>query len=1128
MMCGLASSGGGTLAASFTNGTLMIFETGRKTRWVVTQVVLWSVVVATVGLGVNFVVSALTAPRLPKLAAWDAGDRQAWLEVPTADALVSAPSRGRPATRPAGGLWGQRQFLRTAFVVQSAPASVGDLRNNAERLDAVFPDYFEWSDPAAGLREAVLPDVAQVLREKPGLAVLPRVSNADAAGRWHGAEVSALLADEPAGGRLIEQLAARCVAMGAAGVNVDFESLRASDRDALTRWLGRLAAAFHTHGLSVTVDVPVKDPAFDYEGIGKVVDAVVVMAYDQHYASGKPGPVAGVDWFAAGVKEMLDAVPPQKMIVAMGAYGYDWDVTSEEPARSLGFTDAMVLADRTDGVVQADGKTLNSHFTYHEPDGDEHEVWFLDGVAAWDQFMVLQRAHVGGVSFWRLGLEDPAVWRFLDCDPPESFDLRQLGRVETAQSVSVQGAGEVCRVLDTSIDGTREVTFDDKRMADYAAYTKLPHYATVEQGGRSEQKRVALTFDDGPDPRWTPEVLKVLRREDVRGTFFLVGERAEVSPNLVQREFAQGHLIGNHTFTHPHLGKVPAERLRFEVDATQRVIEGVTGRQTLLFRSPFDTDTTPLTSDQIVPLQRVCDRGYYVVGADVDSRDTEVATADEMVRNVLANLERTGGNVIVFHDAGTDRSQTVEAVRRLIPILKSRGYEFVTVDQLIGAGRDAVMPPAPASDRVFVAGNHVLAWGVRYVWPGLWKLLLIASALSIVRVLGLFVLIAHSAWRRRGGRGGTDAKPFTPAVTVLIPAYNEERVIARTVRGVLASDYPADRLNVMVVDDGSTDRTADVVRGLIAEHPHVRLLAKENGGKYSALNLGFAQAEDPYVVTIDADTIVTPGTVRALVAPFADAAVDAVCGNVQVGNVRNLLTAFQDVEYVTTQNYDRRAFEALNCITVVPGATGAWRRTKILAIGGYSRDTLTEDADLTLSLLRHNGRIVYAPDARSVTEAPEDLGAWVKQRFRWRFGMLQCLWKHRRGFGRGLLGWVALPNIASQMVFELLSPVCDVLLVLAIVAGQITPVAKCYALFLTLDFFGAIVAFRLDRRRMRTLWVLPLHRVFYRPFLYWVTLRSVVAMFRGRRHGWNKLDRTATVRVEAGRPGKPLAVPAGK
>ena len=189
----------------------------------------------------------------------------------------------------------------------------------------------------------------------------------------------------------------------------------------------------------------------------------------------------------------------------------------------------------------------------------------------------------------------------------------------------------------------------------------------------------------------------------------------------------------------------------------------------------------------------------------------------------------------------------------------------------------------------------------------------------------------------------------------------------------------------------------------------VSLIRQRNAGKASALNRGLRAVEEEILVTIDADTLVLRETVSNLVKPLADPTVDAVCGNVQVGNIRNLLTSFQSVEYVTSQNYDRRAFDSVNCILVVPGATGAWRRSTLLKVGAYSADTLTEDADLTLSILKAGGRITYAPLAKSITEAPQNLGALFRQRFRWCYGTLQCLWKHRGSFGKGALGWVGCP-----------------------------------------------------------------------------------------------------------------------
>lgn len=181
------------------------------------------------------------------------------------------------------------------------------------------------------------------------------------------------------------------------------------------------------------------------------------------------------------------------------------------------------------------------------------------------------------------------------------------------------------------------------------------------------------------------------------------------------------------------------------------------------------------------------------------------------------------------------------------------------------------------------------------------------------------------------------------------------------------------------------------------------------------------------MVTLDGDTIVSKTTIEALVQPLADITVDAVCGNVEVGNAHNILTACQALEYITTQNFDRRAFHELNCISVVPGATGAWRKETVLKLGGYVNDTLTEDAELTLHLLTTGGKIVYPAQARSKTEAPETLINLAKQRFRWSLGTFQCLWKYRRYFFKGSAGWVALPNIfLFQVLFPLLSPIGDI------------------------------------------------------------------------------------------------------
>lgn len=283
---------------------------------------------------------------------------------------------------------------------------------------------------------------------------------------------------------------------------------------------------------------------------------------------------------------------------------------------------------------------------------------------------------------------------------------------------------------------------------------------------------------------------------------------------------------------------------------------------------------------------------------------------------------------------------------------------------------------------------------------------------------------------------------------------------------------------------------------MIEQHPNIRLISKKNEGKSLALNVGFQEAKYDYVATVDADTIVLSNTIFHLMEPFVDKKVDAVCGNIMVGNVKNILTAFQEVEYVTGQNYDRRAFDVLNCISVVPGATGAWRKQRVLDIGGYSSDTLVEDADLTLTLLENGGRIVYAPLARSVTEAPEMVGALFKQRFRWSYGTFQCFWKHRSTFGKGTLGTIALPNMLFfQVIFPALSPLGDVILIASVFIGNFQTILVFYVLFFFMDAVVSGTAYALDKRSISHIWVILIQRFFYRQFMYFVTFKSIISAF---------------------------------
>ncbi|RYG88033.1 glycosyltransferase, partial [bacterium] len=710
------------------------------------------------------------------------------------------------------------------------------------------------------------------------------------------------------------------------------------------------------------------------------------------------------------------------------------------------------------------------------------------------------------------------------------------------------GDGEVLRVEKEASAGRREFRLDRDGFVANVITDAFPTGTVVHRSG-ALKGAVALTFDDGPDPTWTPKILDVLKQNGVPATFFVIGESAAREPGLVRRMEDEGHDVGSHSFSHPNLGVVGPERVRLELDGAQRAIQAATGRSTILFRPPYNADSTPQTAVELSPVAAASKLGYLTVGESVDPEDWLLRapngrerTAEEMAAEVLHGVEHGGelgrpnpGAAILLHDGGGDRSRSLEALRILIPALKAKGYRFVTVGRLLGLSHDQTMPVLQGRQRI-VALMDSISFRLSSAFE---RGLGIAFATAIVLGVLRSVLIAALAIVHRRRIAARPIATYTPPVEVLVAAYNEEKTIARTIASLLASDYPD--LGVLVVDDGSKDDTSGVVRREFGDDPRVRLVTKPNGGKASALNLALAKAAAPIVVGVDADTQLPPDAIRRLVAPLADPEIGMTAGNVKVGNVHNAVTTWQDVEYTTSQNLDRRAYALLNCVTVVPGAIGAWRREAVREIGGYQTDTLAEDMDLTWRLRQAGWRAETVPDARAYTEAPETARAFLKQRFRWTFGTLQCLWKHRSAVGRyGWFGGFALPSLwIFQIALQVIAPLVDLQIAWSLVAAIVAfadPVPKAYlrewnpqgdaitslvlvllsaGAFVLIEAITGLIAYRMDHESPKPLLWLPLQRFVYRQIMYLVVWSALRAAFLGARHGWGKLERTARVRLGA-------------
>ncbi len=654
-------------------------------------------------------------------------------------------------------------------------------------------------------------------------------------------------------------------------------------------------------------------------------------------------------------------------------------------------------------------------------------------------------------------------------------------------------------------------------------------------------KALTITFDDGPSAEYTPQILDELKKLNVHATFFEIGENIEKNPSLVKRIWDEGNFIGNHTFTHPNIGAVGDRRARLELNTTQRAIQSILGRSSILFRPPYNADAEPVSAEEVKPIIDASSLGYITIGELIDPQDWNLwktdengnqirRTVDDIVQSIFQQVKSIQGKVILLHDGGGDRSNTVKALDIIVPALRKEGYKFVDITEIVGQSRDKIMPTLSAKDQVLIGLDKPMFNTIFTFERILGYAFIIAIILGIARVLFITFLALIKKIKCRKKIFNNDYKP---AVSVIIAAYNEEKVISKTINSVLKNDYP--NLEVIIVDDGSTDKTFEEVKNNFSADERIKLIRQANSGKAAALNNAMINAQGEILISLDADTQISKESISLLVRHFEDQKIGAVAGNVKVGNRINLITRWQAIEYITSQNIDRQGYSLLNAITVVPGAIGAWRKKAIQSAGGYIPDTLAEDMDLTWRLRRNNWKVDTENKAIGFTEAPDSIKTFFKQRFRWSFGTLQCLWKHRNAlFNYGWFGWLALPSLwIFQILFQIIAPLVDIQITYTlfqffrawIMQGHFTQdwqplpqtlqlleqTAFFYVLLFLIEFIGAFIAFKFDKEKLRLLWWLFLQRFVYRQLMYAVIWKSVSSAFVGRKQGWGKLQRKATV-----------------
>jgi cellulose synthase/poly-beta-1,6-N-acetylglucosamine synthase-like glycosyltransferase/peptidoglycan/xylan/chitin deacetylase (PgdA/CDA1 family)/spore germination protein YaaH len=1087
------------------------------------------------------------------------------------------PARRKTGRKPSDIPFNTGEGLRAAYYVPYDEASYSSFKEHVHQIDLLFPEWLHVDAHQATLlsihndshREYPVVDGATVhdpddgdrikrviQAAKEDTEIFPHLNNFNPNTQSWESSYGDVLKDPVKRAALRQQILRFLTAYPLyRGLSLDLESLPQDAAPAYMSFIQELYADLHTRNLRLYVNTTVSTPDAGLSQIAANSDGLILMNYDQHQTTSDPGPIASQDWFVGNLRRALKIVPKEKLICAIANYGYDWTLSIPDPknrkhpkpgvvnTEDFAVSEAWQRASDADADLDLDYDSLNPHFDYIDEDlNQRHVVWFLDGVTVLNEMRAARQLGLQTFALYRLGEEDGSLWSIWD-KPSNPDSLQALSSVQPGHDVDTEGEGDILRVIGLPQPGKRTVQVDTdetdprKKLIIDEHMDAYPRTYTIEQYGYHPSE-VALSFDDGPDPKWTPKILDILKQKNAKGVFMLIGAEAQENVGLMKRVVREGHEIGNHTYTHPDISEISNRQLDLELKLTERLFISKLGIQPLYFRPPYDIDEEPDTDDQAAPVVRIQQAGYTIVGSKMDTNDWNEnprKTPAEITQTILTQLDtmkikpQFRGSIILLHDGGGDRSATVAALPVLIDTLRAHGYSIVPVSELLGKTTAQVMPRVTFFQYLRALPDSIAFSSLALIAKFIVMVFFVGDILMSARLLivGIFAVIDRLRKPHRKASPG-----YNPRVAVLIPAYNEETVIVRTIRSVLNSDYK--NLHIIVIDDGSLDRTFDVAREAYAAEiaaGRVQVLTHPNGGKASALNFALERITEDIYVGIDADTVIATDAISKLIPHFEDPRIGAMAGNAKVGNRVNLWTSWQALEYITSQNFERRALDLFHVVTVVPGAIGAWRTAPVKAAGGYPLNTVAEDADLTMNLLEQRFHVDYEDRALAFTEAPINVQGLMLQRFRWSFGILQAVWKHRMAFIRNkAMGYFALPNILIfQMLLPLVSPFIDLMFLAGVVnyfvdlhyhpeAASAASFEKLVAYFLTfllIDFITSSIAFSLERRHPANkgdgwlLFHIWLQRFAYRQVFSIVLFKTLKRAIDGKPFNWDKIQRTA-------------------
>jgi cellulose synthase/poly-beta-1,6-N-acetylglucosamine synthase-like glycosyltransferase/peptidoglycan/xylan/chitin deacetylase (PgdA/CDA1 family)/spore germination protein YaaH len=1174
--------------------TKQVFFDPQRKRWKRLRRIFDVVALLGVVVGVLFIIGLVRMTPLPELLQPPVPTHRSAVQ------LEATPARGgqkphtsthrRTTLKPSDVILNSGEGLRAAYYVEDDPASYSSLKQHIHQIDLLFPAWIHVVTPDGTLTSYSLDNRPFAVVDKDGVnrvdhenrvartvasaaadatppEIFPLVNNYDSVKSMWLPSIGDFLTNPAARAHFIQQIDQFLVANPSyRGISLDFEEIPSEAQESYMALLTALYQDFQQRKLKLYVNTPVGDDDFDLKYMADHTDGLLLMNYDQHQTGSGPGPIASQDWFVDNLKNVLKIVPKEKAICALGSYGYDWEmslppVDPKHPGRvpknfvpkvlgvqEISTQTAWQEATDAEAQIELDPDSLNGHFAYDDDDAVphvRHQVWFLDAVTVLNQMRAARALGIETFSLWVLGQEDNSLWNIWD-RPIHADPVKDLAAVEPGYDVDLEGEGDILDVSRKMQTGHRVVTMDDDdsvpegyRSVTAETMTSYPLSYTVTQTGYVPNE-VALSFDDGPDPTWTPRILDILKEKHVSGAFFMIGEEAQNNIGLMQRVYREGNEIGNHTFTHPDISGISTASVDLELNLTERLFAAELGVQPLYFRPPYSIDQEPDTNDQAAPADRIQHLGYVIVGNKIDTDDWDerpVKSPQEIIDSVFQQMEDMKtrswmrGSIILLHDGGGDRQATIDALPQLIDALRAHGYKIVPVSDLMRKTRAEVMPPLNQHQLWEARVDAIAFWVWAFFNHFVIAVFFVGDILMSARliIIGVFAIIDRL--RKRKNFAGPD---YAPRVAVLIPAYNEEKVIVRTIRSVTMSNYK--NIRIIVIDDGSTDNTyraavdaypADIASGRLT------VLTKPNGGKADALNFGLNRTNEEIYIGIDADGVIAHDAIANLVSHFADPKIGAVAGNAKVGNRVNLWTRWQALEYITSQNFERRALDLFDVVMVVPGAIGAWRTAAVKQGGCYHTNTVAEDADLTMNLLEQGYWVIYEDRALAFTEAPVDMNGLMRQRFRWSFGILQAIFKHRGAIAkRRAMGLFALPNtLIFQILLPLVSPLIDLMFVAGVInyfydkhfhpeaasAASFEKLLAFFLAFLIIDFAASALAFTLERKHPASkgdAWLLFhiwIQRFTYRQVFSIVLFKTMKRAIDGKPFNWDKLERTATM-----------------